>query len=42
MATLKEYKDCIIEQLDLLDNITCKAYQEKIVSCREDGKNEYK
>ena len=25
MATLKEYKDCIIEQLDLLDNITCKA-----------------
>lgn len=26
MATLKEYKDFILEQLDLLDNITCKAY----------------
>ena len=25
MATSKEYKDCILEQLDLLDNITCKA-----------------
>lgn len=25
MATSKEYKDFIIEQLDLLDNITCKA-----------------
>ena len=25
MATLKEYKDFILEQLDLLDNITCKA-----------------
>ena len=25
MATSKEYKDFIIEQLDLLDNITCKV-----------------
>lgn len=25
MATSKEYKDFITEQLDLLDNITCKA-----------------
>ena len=25
MATSKEFKDFIIEQLDLLDNITCKA-----------------
>ena len=25
MATSKEYKDFILEQLDLLDNITCKA-----------------
>lgn len=25
MATSKEYKDFIIEQLDLLDNITCKT-----------------
>ena len=25
MATSKEYKDFIIEQLDLLENITCKA-----------------
>ena len=25
MATSKEYKDFVIEQLDLLDNITCKA-----------------
>ena len=25
MATSKEYKDFIIEQLDLLDNITCRA-----------------
>ena len=25
MATSKEYKDSILEQLDLLDNITCKA-----------------
>ena len=25
MATLKEYKEYILEQLDLLDNITCKA-----------------
>ncbi|MBQ9355544.1 MAG: TfoX/Sxy family protein [Clostridia bacterium] len=25
MATSKEYKDFISEQLDLLDNITCKA-----------------
>ena len=25
MATPKEYKDFILEQLDLLDNITCKA-----------------
>ena len=25
MATTKEYKDFILEQLDLLDNITCKA-----------------
>ena len=25
MATSKEYKDFIIEQLDLLNNITCKA-----------------
>lgn len=24
MATTKEYKDFILEQLDLLDNITCK------------------
>ena len=24
MATLKEYKEFILEQLDLLDNITCK------------------
>ena len=25
MATSKEYKEYILEQLDLLDNITCKA-----------------
>ena len=25
MATSKEYKDFILEQLDLLNNITCKA-----------------
>ena len=25
MATTKEYKDFILEQLDLLDNITCRA-----------------
>ncbi len=25
MATSKEYKDFILEQLDLLDNISCKA-----------------
>ena len=25
MATSKEYKDFILEQLDLLDNITCRA-----------------
>ena len=25
MSTSKEYKDFILEQLDLLDNITCKA-----------------
>ena len=25
MATSKEYKDYILEQLDLLDNITCRA-----------------
>lgn len=25
MATTKEYKDFILEQLDLLENITCKA-----------------
>ena len=25
MATSKEYKEFILEQLDLLDNITCKA-----------------
>lgn len=25
MATTKEYKDFILEQLELLDNITCKA-----------------
>ena len=25
MATSKEYKDFVLEQLDLLDNITCKA-----------------
>ena len=25
MATSKEFKDFILEQLDLLDNITCKA-----------------
>ena len=25
MATSKEYKDFILEKLDLLDNITCKA-----------------
>lgn len=25
MATSKEYKDFILEELDLLDNITCKA-----------------
>ena len=25
MATSKEYKDFILEQLDLLENITCKA-----------------
>ena len=25
MATSKEYKDFILEQFDLLDNITCKA-----------------
>ena len=25
MATSKEYKDFILEQLDLLDNLTCKA-----------------
>ena len=25
MATSKEYKDFILEQLDLLDNITCKT-----------------
>ena len=25
MATTKDYKDFILEQLDLLDNITCKA-----------------
>lgn len=25
MATSKEYKDFILEQLDLLDNINCKA-----------------
>lgn len=25
MATSKEYKDFILEQLDLFDNITCKA-----------------
>ena len=25
MATSKEYKDFILEQLDLLDNITCKV-----------------
>ena len=25
MVTSKEYKDFILEQLDLLDNITCKA-----------------
>lgn len=25
MATSKEYKDFIVEQLDLLDNINCKA-----------------
>ena len=25
MATSKDYKDFILEQLDLLDNITCKA-----------------
>lgn len=25
MATTKEYKEFILEQLDLLDNITCKA-----------------
>lgn len=25
MATLKDYKDFILEQLDLLDNINCKA-----------------
>lgn len=25
MATSREYKDFILEQLDLLDNITCKA-----------------
>ena len=25
MATSKEYKDFILEQLDLLDNITCKS-----------------
>ena len=25
MATTKEYKDYILEQLDILDNITCKS-----------------
>ena len=25
MATSKEYKEFILEQLDLLDNITCKS-----------------
>ena len=25
MATSKEYKDFVLEQLDILDNITCKA-----------------
>ena len=25
MATTKEYKDFILEQLSLLDNITCKS-----------------
>ena len=25
MATSKEYRDFVLEQLDLLDNITCKA-----------------
>lgn len=25
MATSKDYKDFILEQLDLLDNINCKA-----------------
>ena len=25
MATTKDYRDCILEQLNLLDNITCKS-----------------
>ncbi len=29
MATSKEYKEYILEQLDLLDNITCKGLPNK-------------
>jgi TfoX/Sxy family transcriptional regulator of competence genes len=29
MATSKDYKDFILEQLELLDNITCKAMMEE-------------
>ena len=31
MATSKEYKDFILEQLDLLENITCKAMMGKFL-----------
>lgn len=30
MATTKDYKNFILEQLSLLDNITCKQIMEKV------------
>jgi len=36
MATSKEYKEFILEQLDLLDNITCKAMMGEFLLYYED------
>ena len=37
MATTKDYKDFILEQLNLLDNITCKSMtKEELINDLED------
>ena len=35
MATTKEYKDFVLEQLDLLDSITCKAMMGELLDTND-------